>query len=163
MDEPAMSMTPQNNYLAAEVLTASPQKLQLMLLEAAVRSAERARTLWQEGHDVGAAKSLGHAQEIVGEILAGLDREADPELVGKVAGVYLFLFRTLGDASIHHDEQKLDEAIRVLRLEQETWRQLCEKLSNSPPSGGPPAPHTGAPATFDGPNATESSGFSLEA
>ena len=46
-----MSETPQDNYLVTEVMTAPPQKLQLMLVEAAIRSIERARQAWREDDD----------------------------------------------------------------------------------------------------------------
>ncbi len=152
-----MSRSVPNSYLTTEVTTATPQKLQLMLIEAAIRSAEQARILWREGDEAGAAESLGRARQITGRILAGLNREAAPDLVPKVAAVYLFLFRALGEANLHRDEQKLDEALRVLRVEQETWRQVCAKLGTSTPHFLP-----GAPAD-EGALDAGSSAFSLEA
>ena len=46
-----MQASAQSNYLETEVMTAPPQKLQLMLVEAAIRSAERARAMWREEDD----------------------------------------------------------------------------------------------------------------
>jgi len=125
-----MTTSPQTSYLATEVTTASPQKLHLMLIDAAIRRAEQARAAWGAGEDARAAEALDRSQEIVGQMLAAIDREAAPELGRKIAGVYLFLFRSLLEAGLQRDEGKLDEALRVLRIERETWRQLCERLGN---------------------------------
>ncbi len=71
------------------------------------------------------------AQQIVGEMLSALDYEAKSELVRKVAGVYLYVYRTLMDAALTHDADKVNEALRVLAVERETWRQVCEKIAIS--------------------------------
>ena len=82
-----MTHSATEDYLATEVMTAAPQKLQLMLIEAAIRSAERARQNWRDGNNEAAMEALCHAQKVVSELLSGLNREVDPKLVGKVASV----------------------------------------------------------------------------
>ncbi len=131
-----MNQSARDNYLVTEVMTATPQKLQLMLIEAALRMAERGRSKWREGDDLQAAESLSRAQQIVGELLASLDRDSDLPMVRRVAAIYLYLFRTLMEASHAHDEVKLADAVRVLEEERETWRQVCEKLGANVPGGG---------------------------
>ena len=44
-----MRASARDEYLAQQVLTAPPERLQLMLIEAAISSAHRARTLCQAG------------------------------------------------------------------------------------------------------------------
>jgi len=78
--------------------------------------------------------------------------------VRKVAAVYLFIFRSLMEANFQRDEGKLDDALKVLRVERETWRQVCKQLGTTrqpedPPPGAdtpaqPAAPHipSGPPA-----------------
>ena len=41
-----MNPAARDEYLSTEVLTASPQKLQLMLIDAAIRAASQAQSLW---------------------------------------------------------------------------------------------------------------------
>jgi flagellar protein FliS len=177
-----MQSSAREKYLTNEVMTATPQKLQLMLIEAAIRSARRARERWQADDDEQACEALIRAQEAVGEMLAGLNRDVDADLVKKVGSVYLFVFRNLMEANHERDEKKLDDALRVLEVERETWRQLCEQLGNRkardsqaavlepsehhaavPPAaaGGPPLPHLspGSDAVDD----SDSAGISLEA
>jgi flagellar protein FliS len=131
-----MPSSARENYLTTEVLTAPPQKLHLMLIEAAIRSAEQGRRHWQANQPDQASEALLHAQEILGEMLAGLNPQVDAALAKKVAAVYLFIYRALMDATLHHDEKKLDDALRVLAVERSTWRQVCEKLSSTKGAAG---------------------------
>jgi flagellar protein FliS len=129
-----MASPAREKYLAAEVLTASPQRLHLMLLEAAVCFAERARHCWRAKQPAQATEAIVHAEEIVGELLAGLNREIGGDLVSKTAAVYLFVFRSLMEANAGKDEGRLDEALKVLQIERETWRRVCEQIGAADPS-----------------------------
>ncbi len=168
-----MQPSARDNYLVTEVMTATPQKLQLMLIEAAIRSVERTRQHWQAGEEEQACESLVHAQEVIGELLGSLNAEVDSDLVKKVAAVYLFVFRSLMEANYDHDEEKLEGALKVLQVERETWRQVCQQLGSkrgpddqtTAPSQAPAPP---APVSSPAPDMgmvddSTSSGFSLEA
>ena len=157
-----MKSTATESYLVAEVMTATPQKLQLMLLEAAIRSAELRGGIGGRATRSGRA-CASSAQEIVGEMVSSLDYEADTDFVRNVAEVYLFIFRSLSEANSRRDEQRLDDALRVLHVERETWRQVCDtypgKISGEPPPRAA-APHFAAPTTKFTP-AVDSSAESL--
>lgn len=171
-----MQPSARSHYLEAEVLTATPQKLQLMLIEGAVRFVARTRLFWQEGRNDEACETLIRSQQIVTQLLAALNDQIEPEIVRRVASIYLFVFRTLVDANLHRDPAKLDEVTRVLEIERETWRQLCEKLGsttadaggfqtgsrpdNAPPPQTPGLPHLASDALLPG---DMPSGLSLEA
>ena len=62
------------------------------------------------------------------EMLAGMDREAGGDLAKRVSAVYEFIFRSLVKAGHRHDEKSLGDAIRILEIERETWRQVCTSL-----------------------------------
>ena len=155
------------NYIETEVMTAPPQKLQLMLIEAAIRFSKRAKLHWEDSDDEQACEALIRAKRIISELLGGLNREASPKLTGKIASVYVYVFRTLMEASLEHNADKIDDAVRVLEVEQETWRQVCQKLAaeKSPQSGPPaPAPIAIESETFDTTSDAEpTAGFSFEA
>jgi len=116
------------NYLQAEVHTATPQKLQLLLVEAAIKNVHRTKQAWKEQKYDDGVETLSRAQDIVAEILCSLDKEGSPEIAPKLASIYLFIFRRLAEGGMSHDEQKLEEALRVLNSERETWRLVCEKF-----------------------------------
>ncbi len=126
-----MSPAARESYQTAEILTATPQKLRLMLIEGAIRFSLRARGYWKANEPVKATQALIRAQQIVGELIAGLNTESKSDLVKRLAGIYAFIYRSLLEASFRKDEGRLAAAIRVLEIERETWRQVCEKLGGS--------------------------------
>lgn len=171
-----MTHSARENYLATEVLTAPPQKLHLMLLEGAMRSIERVRQHWRAHQTEQATEAIIRAEDILGELLAGLNRELQSDLVKKTAAIYLFVLRTLMEASFRKDQSKLDEALRVLEIQRNTWRHVCQRLGSTAATGkpgvdsasfrpAPPAPPPRlAPLPADGPLADQySGGFSLDA
>ncbi|MDR2756154.1 MAG: flagellar export chaperone FliS [Planctomycetaceae bacterium] len=119
------------NYLQAEVHTATPQKLQLLLVEAAIKNIHRTKQFWKDQKFDDGIESLSRAQDIVTEILCSLDREGSPDIAKKLASIYLFIFRCLAEGGMSRDEQKLDDALRVLNSERETWRLVCEKFGTT--------------------------------
>ncbi|MEZ6070697.1 MAG: flagellar export chaperone FliS [Pirellulales bacterium] len=148
-----MNQSVRENYLMTDVMTATPQKLQLMLIDAAIRAGEQTRLFWQQQRLDDACESLIKCQRLVTELLCGLNPEANRELARKAAGVYLFVFRRLSEAQMNRSEESLAEAMSVLDIERETWRQVCEKLGTrrtdapvaAASQGAVPAPSMPAP------------------
>ena len=155
-----MSLSARNGYLVTQVQTASPQKLQLMLLDAAIRSAQRGRLLRQDHRDQDSLQSILHAQAVVTELLAGIDRQQGGDLAEQVSAIYNFIFQRLVQAGRRNaDPASLDDAIRVLEIERETWRQLCDQLAGAG-RAFIPAPHKMQVDAFE---AMPQNGFSIEA
>jgi flagellar protein FliS len=170
-----MTSSVRDSYLETEVMTATPQKLQYMLLDAAILAIQKTKRLWAANRDEEAAETLIRAQRIMTELLCGLNREIDADLAKKVAAIYLFVFRSLMEANVRKDAAKLDGALGVLEIERETWRRVCETLGGTKSPKGPDpknaSPHPPAPvhppvADFSGlpgmPSDTPT-GFSIEA
>ena len=110
-------------------MTATPEQLQLMLYDGCIRYALQARdAIEQKNYDVSFDR-LTRAQNIISEMRGGLKHEVNPELCERVASVYGFLHRKLLDANINRDVSMIDEALRVLRIERETWQILVGKVN----------------------------------
>jgi flagellar protein FliS len=140
-----MAPAPRDTYFENDVLTATPQKLHLMLIEAAIRLGNQTLEHWREGRESQALEAILRCQRILAEMLKGLRPAQMPELVGKVASVYIFLYRSIVQAQLQRDPLRLTDALRVLEIERETWRQVCEQLgSNRPSANSIPAPHSAA-------------------
>src|SRR5947207_2093829 len=123
-----MNPTAREEYLATEVLTAAPQKLQLMLIEAAIRFGRRAELHWQSRENEAAFNALVRCQEVVTQLISGLAANLESPLVRQVSSLYAFIYRTLVSAAFYRDAKKLADALKVLEVERETWRQVCERL-----------------------------------
>jgi flagellar protein FliS len=157
-----MQPTARDNYLTTEVMTATSPKLHLMLIDAAIRLCYRAKEWREAGRDEDAGEAILKAEDIVGQLMAGLNQEVAPELVGQIRGVYLFIFRSLVTAHMERDEKKLADAIRILEIERETWQQLCARINAERPA--PPQAFTAAPEILASTGMyTEMSSFSLDA
>jgi flagellar secretion chaperone FliS len=158
-----MNPTARDEYLTTEVLTAAPQKLRLMLIEAALRFGRRAQSHWQNGEHETALADLIRSQEAVAQLISGLSLNLESPLVRQIAAVYAFIYRSLVSAGFHRDTQKLVDALRVLETEQKTWRQVCDRLEEKPLEDrlAPTAP----PLVIDlaGPADWPTSGLSFEA
>ncbi len=121
------SYDPADIYLENNVVTASPQRLRLMLIEAAIRHATQAAELWRQGNIDGGLQSLTRAQAIVSELHSSV-RSDESELAMQVAAIYVLLYSQLLEAQLETDVQRIEAVINVLHEERETWQQLCEKI-----------------------------------
>lgn len=123
-------MNPQaaQNYLRTRVLTATPEQLQMMLYDGAIRFAEAGRVAIQKRDWEQTYLNLSRAQKIIAELTTGLKHSVNPELCGRLASLYNFIYRRLVDASMTHQVEAVDEALKILRFQRETWQLLMEKL-----------------------------------
>ncbi len=146
-------------YLETQVHTATPQKLRLMLIEAALRHARLTLDQWRSSAGDQALESLIRAREIVGELMAGV--QGGSPLARQVSGLYVYLFSALTEAQQTRDATQLAAVIRVLEEDRETWRQLCDQLGDRPvpaPSAAFSSREEVAPQVV-----AESSAFSIDA
>ena len=134
----AMSCEPRDSYLETQVLTAPPQGLRLMLIEAAIRDLDLTEGLWQQERNEPALEALIRCRSILSELIAGIQPDASP-LAQKVLGLYVFLYTALTEAQISRDRQKLAHVRRVLISERETWREVCRQLAGATRESAAPA------------------------
>jgi len=123
-----MSAAPPDIYLRNAVLTATPEQLQLMLYDGAIRFASQGREAILSKNPEVCYERFSRAQKIILQLEAGLNHDVNPELCRQMAALYNFIYRRLIDASIHKDVQAADDALRILHDQRETWVLLMEKL-----------------------------------
>jgi flagellar protein FliS len=128
-------------YLESKVLTASPQRLHLLLIEGAMRFGRQADEALRRGDKVAASAHLLRVIDIVGEMLAGV-RSIKSDLNEKIADLYWFIFRRVSEAKINVEPAPLAEALRLLEFERQTWQLACEKIGGDPSVAAPAAPHS---------------------
>jgi flagellar protein FliS len=115
-------------YLKTRVMTATPEQLQLMLYDGAIRFAEQARLAMIDKQFEHSFQMIGRVQRILTELTCSLKRDVFPELCDRLSGLYTFAYKRLIDANIEHDLNALDEAITLLKYQRETWMMLLEQL-----------------------------------
>lgn len=123
-------MNPQaaQNYLRTRVLTATPEQLQMMLYDGAIRYCEQARPAIEKKDWETTYTSLSRAQAIVTELITSLRPDQQPELCQRLSSLYTYIYKKLVEACAQHKLDSLDEAMKLLRYQRETWAMLMEQL-----------------------------------
>lgn len=127
-------------YLETQVLTASPHRLHLMVVDGALRFARRGLQALENQDWESLEASLSRSRDCVTELIAGLRADASEELMTSLKALFAFVFRNLAIADPQRDPQLIRDAIRVLEIHRETWIALGEQLHDSAPSDIP-QPH----------------------
>ena len=115
-----------NNYLATEVMSASPNKLISMLYAGAIRAIKVAQIAVDANEPAKVHTNLVKAQDIVMELRYAVNPEVAPELGEQLVALYEFIYQELVDANINKSNAKLDEVIKLLTELADTWKQLGE-------------------------------------
>ena len=121
-----MDQHARESYWETQVLTASPQKLRLMLIEGAIRFSRQTVHYWEKEQFDDAFQSMMRCQNIIFELLTTLNKNGN-ELTKQISSLYLYLYTTLVNAQVKRDRGAVADVIRILEEERETWRQVCER------------------------------------
>jgi flagellar secretion chaperone FliS len=117
-----------DEYLETTVLTATPQRLHLIVVDAAIRHALAAEKLLKEKNLEHAHGALNHSRRCVAELISGLDASRQPEMVENLTSLFIFAHRSLVEAGVTQDPGRVTDSLNVLRLHRDTWLALDEKL-----------------------------------
>ncbi len=127
---------PASAYLAADIVTATPQRLEVLLFDSAVRMCRRAMNAIEAGDFEEAGDLLKRAGDIVAHFRETAEVAADPELaelLGEVGRrlVEAGFYRRREDvkAAIVHLDARRDDISSHLR----TFSQSCPRISTASP------------------------------
>ncbi len=124
------------NYLRTRVLTATPEQLQMMLFDGAIRYGEQARVALENKSWEASYNLITRMQKIIIELNSSLKHNVLPELCGKLASLYNYAYRKLIEANVQHRADSLDEALKILRFQRETWAMLLDQLAKKKAAAG---------------------------
>jgi len=117
-------------YQYNSIMSASPERLMLMLFEGAIKFVKLARKAIEEKDIEGANHNLTRAQEIIAELDRSLDMSYD--ISEHLAGIYDYLYRQLVDANIKKDFQALDVVESMLVELKSTWEEAYVDSKKTP-------------------------------
>lgn len=112
-------------YRTAQVATADPARLVLMMFDGAIRFASQGREAIEEGDLEAANTYLGRTQDIVAELMASLDYDAG-EIAGNLGQLYEFINHRLIEANVKKDTEPLGDAVTMLQELRDVWAQIVE-------------------------------------
>lgn len=97
MTEGSLVDDARSRYVADAIATASPARLLTMLYDRLIVDLSRAEKALEAGDRGGAAPFVGHAQEIVGELIGTLDLH-EWDGADRLLSIYTFVLRELFEA-----------------------------------------------------------------
>lgn len=125
---------PYNNYRKTQVITASREKILLMLYEGAIRFTKHAHKDLTEGNLASKGKYISKATAIISELMATLDFKVAADLARDLENLYVFMIDKLIEANIKNDPECLVTVESLLKTLYEGWKDVIE---NPRPDGVP--------------------------
>jgi flagellar protein FliS len=122
----------QQAYREQAVLTATPEQLVVMLYDGAVRFLRQAEIAMGEGAWTHAYDKLGRGEAIIDELLATLNMDTG-EIAERLQAVYVFCKRTLIEARLQRDAEKIGHVVALLISLREAWARLAEQAATAAP------------------------------
>ncbi len=119
-----MMPNPYQQYQSTQIQTASTGDLILLLYDGALRFLGRAELAIDDRRLDQASTDIGKAQDVVLELLSGLDFERGGELASHLRELYLFMYNSLIEANLKKDVDKIRTVIRLLDRVREAWRSV---------------------------------------
>jgi len=126
-----------NAYVETQVMTASPERLHLMVVDAAIRFARQGEMALTAGDHEAAFHALTRSRSCINEIVSGIAAEPNPELAERLKALFLFVHVNLARADFIHDSQLVRDALAILGTHRQTWLELLGRMQreHAAPSG----------------------------
>ena len=119
-------------YQRNAVMTASPEKLVVMLYDGAIRFLFQAAAAMRTGDQAQARDRLRRAEAIVDELNLSLDM-SHGEIPTRLRGIYLFCKRHLIEAHLRGDVEAIEQVGRLLTELRGSWVELAAAVGDSDP------------------------------
>ena len=112
-------------------INADPHRLIQILMENALEKLALAKGHMARNniHDKGSNISLALA--VIEALQTSLDKENGKEIAENLHELYGFMIKSLIEANLHNDIQKIDEVIKVLSIIKEGWDNAPVQLKKS--------------------------------
>jgi flagellar protein FliS len=120
----AYAAAPSSAYKESSVLTAPPERLVLMLYDGINRFLFQATVAMRDGNVPLSNNKLQRAEAIIDELIATIDHSAG-QISDRLNAIYLYSRRTLGEARMEKNPQKIEHVQGLIAEIREAWAQIC--------------------------------------
>jgi flagellar protein FliS len=120
-------------YRQSAVLTATPEQLVVMLYDGAVRFLRQAEIAMSEGAFLHSYEKLGRGEAIIDELIATLNMDTG-EIAERLQAIYIFQKRTLIEARVTRNAEKIGQVVALLSSLREAWAKLAEQAASQAPA-----------------------------
>lgn len=122
---------PYQKYKQTQVVSASREKLLLMMYEGAIKFTKLAIKAAEEKNIHDRCVNLGRAYDIVMELNNTLDHNVGGDISRQLEQLYMFITDQYTQANISGNPEPLRNACKVLETLHEGWKGAVEKLKKN--------------------------------
>lgn len=117
------------DYRQTNILTAPPERLLILLFEALLTNVRQARSAIEEGDAATRRECLRKARDIVMELMESLDYSIGGDIAINIYRLYTYVNTCLVRADARAKVHFLDDALRVLDIMDDMWRQAVDNVT----------------------------------
>lgn len=121
-----MALNPYAQYKQQGVLTASPTELVVMLYEGCIKQLKLAKMFIGEGSIEAANAAFKRAQDIITELVMGLDFNYD--IARELLNIYEFVQRSIIDLNMSKDAEQIDPIVEILDELRLAWVEVVKQM-----------------------------------
>jgi len=118
---------PVDAYQRTKVETVDPVRLVVMCYEAIVKDLQDAKKYHQERNIEASYDKIRHAQDVITELLVGLDYEKGGDIAVNLGRIYNFVLRQLIAVNTRTKPDYYDPLIQIMESLKEAWEQIAQQ------------------------------------
>ncbi len=115
-------------YHKTAVVTASKEKILLMLYESGIRYLKKCQVAMEQKNWSEKGVALGKAQDIINELTNTLNFEVGGDLARQLESLYLHIFQETTKANIENDPKKIAHCIKIMETLYSGWKEAVEMV-----------------------------------
>ncbi|WP_137169231.1 flagellar export chaperone FliS [Marinomonas sp. FW-1] len=112
--------------IKSDLASADPHRVIQLLLQGAIERLALGKGCIERADWAGKAAAFTRAIEIINALRDALDRDANPELVDNLEGLYDYMTVRINEASVSKDIAIIDQVIALLLQIKGAWDQISE-------------------------------------
>ncbi|MDA8306294.1 MAG: flagellar export chaperone FliS [Deltaproteobacteria bacterium] len=113
-----------NIYHRTAIQTADPLQLIILCYDGAINDLRQAKELHERHEMNDAYQRIRHAQDIITELLVGLDYERGGSIAGNLNRIYNFVLRQLIGINSRKDVSIYDDLVKILSDLRDGWETI---------------------------------------
>lgn len=117
---------PYQQYKQTAVNTARPEELVLMLYDGGIKFVNKAIIYINEKNVPLANEAIKRAQDIVIQLISGLDMQRGGQIAKDLSALYDYMYRRLVEANVKKDIDILNEMLDMFRDFRTTWAEAIK-------------------------------------
>lgn len=113
-------------YQNTQVISATPEKILVMLYDGAIRFSRIALDMMGKKDMAGKGVYISKALAIVSELMSTLNHEVGGDISRNLEQLYVYLIGEFTEANVNNSAQSLENAINILSILRSAWTEAIE-------------------------------------